>query len=54
MDTVIERCAGLDVHKDTVMACVRVPAPHRPALQHPVQGPSWSATSAGAPSAKMV
>ena len=27
MDTVIERCAGLDVHKDTVMACVRVPAP---------------------------
>jgi transposase len=27
MDTVIERCAGLDVHKDTVVACVRVPAP---------------------------
>src|SRR2546428_11889837 len=27
MDTVHERCAGLDVHKDTVTACVRVPAP---------------------------
>jgi transposase len=26
MDTVIERCAGLDVHKDTVAVCVRVPA----------------------------
>jgi transposase len=25
MDTLIERCAGLDVHKDTVAACVRVP-----------------------------
>ena len=27
MDVVVERCAGLDVHKDTVVACVRVPAP---------------------------
>jgi transposase len=27
MDTVIERCGALDVHKDTVVACVRVPAP---------------------------
>ena len=25
MDTVVERCAGLDVHKDTVVACVRGP-----------------------------
>jgi transposase len=25
MDRLIERCAGLDVHKDTVAACVRVP-----------------------------
>jgi transposase len=25
MDPVIERCAGLDVHKDSVTACVRVP-----------------------------
>jgi len=27
MDVLIERCAGLDVHKDTVMACVRFPGP---------------------------
>ena len=26
MDSLIDRCAGLDVHKDTVAACVRVPA----------------------------
>jgi hypothetical protein len=25
MDQLIERCAGLDVHRDTVAACVRVP-----------------------------
>ncbi len=25
MDLVNERCAGLDVHKKTVVACVRVP-----------------------------
>lgn len=23
MDVLVERCAGLDVHKDTVVACVR-------------------------------
>ena len=27
MDIVVERCAGLDVHKDSVVACVRVPGP---------------------------
>ena len=27
MEIVIERCAALDVHKDTVVACVRVPDP---------------------------
>jgi transposase len=27
METMIERCAGLDVHKDTVVACVRTPGP---------------------------
>jgi transposase len=26
MDTMIERCAGLDVHKDSVAVCVRLPA----------------------------
>ena len=29
MDIVVERCAGLGVHKDTVVACVRVPGPGR-------------------------
>lgn len=27
MEVIVERCAGLDVHKDTVMACVRRPGP---------------------------
>ena len=27
MDVVVERCAGFDVHKDTVVACVRMPDP---------------------------
>jgi transposase len=27
MDVVVERCAGLDVHKDLVVACVRFPGP---------------------------
>jgi transposase len=27
MEIVVERCAGLDVHKDTVVACVRIPGP---------------------------
>ena len=25
METIVERCAFLDVHRDTVMACVRIP-----------------------------
>ena len=25
MQRLVERCAGLDVHKDSVVACVRVP-----------------------------
>ncbi len=28
METLVERCAGLDVHKDSVTACVRVPDDH--------------------------
>src|SRR2546427_1253084 len=27
MDVLVERCAGLDVHKDTVAACIRTPDP---------------------------
>jgi hypothetical protein len=28
MDQLIERCCGLDVHRDTVASCVRVPGPN--------------------------
>src|SRR2546427_9822067 len=28
MDQLIERCCGLDVHRDTIAACVRVPGPN--------------------------
>lgn len=34
MDQLFARCAGLDVHKDTVAACVRVPGPRRQRVQH--------------------
>ena len=34
MDQVIERCCGLDVHKKTVVACVRVPGPTKTREQH--------------------
>lgn len=27
MDVMVERCCGLDVHTDTVVACVRTPGP---------------------------
>jgi transposase len=28
VETLVERCAGLDVHKGSVTACVRVPGGH--------------------------
>jgi transposase len=34
MDQLTERCAGLDVHKKTVAACVRTPGPHGQRHQH--------------------
>jgi transposase len=34
MDRLIERCGGLDVHRDTVAACVRVPGPRGERVQH--------------------
>lgn len=34
MEQVIERCCGLDVHKVTVAACVRVPGPKGRRDQH--------------------
>jgi len=27
VDVIVARCAGLDVHKNTVVACVRTPGP---------------------------
>jgi transposase len=44
MDTLIERCAGLDVHRDTVVACVRVPGTGRRRHQ---EVRSFSTTTAG-------
>jgi len=33
MDVTVERCAGLDVHKATVTACIRTPGPGRERTQ---------------------
>ena len=37
MDVLVERCAGLDVHRDTVMPTVRVPGAGRKRAQHQQQ-----------------
>jgi transposase len=37
MDVVVERCAGLDVHKETVVACVRTPGTGRGARRGEVR-----------------
>ncbi len=42
MESLLERCAGLDVHKDTVVACVPVPGQKR---QHEVETRSYGATT---------
>jgi hypothetical protein len=34
MERLIERCCGLDVHRDTVAACVRAPGPGGPTPSH--------------------
>jgi hypothetical protein len=34
MERALERCAGLDVHKATIAACVRVPGPRGSRAQH--------------------
>jgi transposase len=34
METIVERCAGLDVHKAQVTACVRVPGPGGSFTEH--------------------
>jgi transposase len=52
MDRLIERCAGLDVHKKTVAACVRTRARRAapaadPHVHHHDQGPVGPARLAG-------
>jgi transposase len=44
METLVERCAGLDVHKDSVTACVRVPGEHG---RRRVQTRTFSTTTSG-------
>jgi transposase len=34
MERLIARCSGLDVHKKTVAACVRLPGPGNKRVQH--------------------
>lgn len=34
MDEIVERCAGLDVHRSSVVACVRLPGPHGAVERH--------------------
>ena len=45
MDVVVERCAGLDVHRDNVVATVRVPGEDRRRWQR--QTRTFKATLAG-------
>lgn len=45
MDELIERCAGLDVHRDTVVATVRSPKPAGAGRR--VETVTFSTTTAG-------
>ncbi len=40
METIHERCAGLDVHRDQVTACARVPGLDRGRVEHEEQFPT--------------
>ena len=44
MDVIVERCAGLDVHKDTVMACVRKPGSGSGRSQEVREFRTWSSS----------
>ena len=43
MDVLVDRVAGLDVHKKTVTACVRVPGEGRERVEHKVTFPTFRA-----------
>ena len=45
MDILVERCAALDVHKDTVVGCVRLPGPDGGGRQQELR--TFKATTAG-------
>lgn len=47
MDVIVERCAGLDVHKDTVLACVRGPGCRRVTLGASARVPYLDERAAG-------
>jgi transposase len=44
MDVIVERCAALDVHKDTVMACVRRPGSGTRRVQDVREFRTWSSS----------
>jgi transposase len=44
MEVIVERCAALDVHKDTVMACVRRPGPGRRRDQEVREFRTWTSS----------
>jgi transposase len=44
MDVIVERCAALDVHKDTVMACVRRPGSGTRRVQDVREFRTWTSS----------
>ena len=46
MDVVVERCAGLDVHRDSVVATVRVPGKGKSRRRRAQQTQSFGTTIA--------
>ena len=47
MDVLVERCAGLDVHRDTVVATVRLPAEGGGGKQREQETRTFTTTTAG-------
>jgi hypothetical protein len=56
VETLVERCAGLDVHKDSVTACVRVPDGHGGAKSRSAGSPrpprGWCNRACGWPASR--
>ena len=47
MEVIVERCAALDVHKDTVMACVRRPGSSSRRQQEVREFRTWTSSLRG-------